>query len=277
VAGKIKSDIIQGESSLKLNVGETTIITVDAANYNIAQPLNVQSTMTVVGAATFQAEPNFAGGLGTVTIDTANITDATVSGNLTVSGETTYVNTSTLTVQDKNIEIANTSSPTDSLADGAGLTILGSTNKTFTWSNTTKAFTFNQGIDIQQVIETANVDATALNANTNFDVLEGAVKYYSANNAANWTLNVRGDSSTTLNSVMNTGDSLTIAYLASQLSANTFYQSEMQVDGNSVTPKWQGGSAPSAGNATSIDVYSFTILKTAANTYTVLGSQTQYA
>jgi len=51
----------------------------------------------------------------------------------------------------------------------------------------------------------------------------------------------------------------------------------MQVDGNSVTPKWQGGSAPSAGNATSIDVYSFTILKTAENTYTVLGSQTQYA
>lgn len=277
MAGKIKSDIIQGESSLKLNVGETTIITVDASNYNIAQPLNVQSTMTVVGAATFQAEPNFAGGLGTVTIDTANITDATVSGNLTVSGETTYVNTSTLTVQDKNIELANTPSPTDSLADGAGLTILGSTNKTFTWSNTTKAFTFNQGIDIQQVIETANVDATALNANTNFDVLEGAVKFYTANNAANWTLNVRGDSSTTLNSVMNTGDSLTIAYLASQLSANTFYQSAMQVDGNSVTPKWQGGSAPSAGNATSIDVYSFTILKTAANTYTVLGSQTQYA
>jgi len=277
MAGKIKSDIIQGESSLKLNVGETTIITVDASNYNIAQPLNVQSTMTVVGAATFQAEPNFAGGLGTVTIDTANITDATVSGNLTVSGETTYVNTSTLTVQDKNIELANTPSPTDSLADGAGLTILGSTNKTFTWSNTTKAFTFNQGIDIQQVIETANVDATALNTNTNFDVLEGAVKFYTANNAANWTLNVRGDSSTTLNSVMNTGDSLTIAYLASQLSANTFYQSAMQVDGNSVTPKWQGGSAPSAGNATSIDVYSFTILKTAANTYTVLGSQTQYA
>ena len=57
MAGKIKSDIIQGESSLKLNVGETTIITVDASNYNIAQPLNVQSTMTVVGAATFQAEP----------------------------------------------------------------------------------------------------------------------------------------------------------------------------------------------------------------------------
>ena len=51
----------------------------------------------------------------------------------------------------------------------------------------------------------------------------------------------------------------------------------MQIDGTSVTPRWQGGTAPSAGNATSIDLYSFTILKTAANTYTVLGSQTQYA
>ena len=272
MAGKIKSDIIQGESSLKLNVGETTIITVDASNYNIAQPLNVQSTMTVIGAADFVSEPTFSGGLGDV-----SMTNATVTGNLTVSGTTVTIDAETLTVEDKNIEIANVSSPSDSLADGAGLTIKGTTDKTLTWSNTTKAFTFDQGIDIQQVIETANVDATALNANTNFDVLEGAVKLYTANNAANWTLNVRGDSSTMLNAVMNTGDSVTVAYLATQLSANTFYQSEMQVDGNSVTPKWQGGSAPSAGNATSIDVYSFTILKTAANTYTVLGSQTQYA
>jgi len=272
MAGKIKSDIIQGESSLKLNVGETTIITVDAANYNIAQPLNVQSTMTVIGSADFVSAPTFSAGLGDVSIG-----NATITGNLTVSGTEVIIDTETLNVEDKNITIANVASPSDSLADGAGLTIKGTTDKTLTWSNTTKAFTFDHGIDIQQVIETANVDSTALNANTNFDVLEGAVKFYTANNAANWTLNVRGDSSTTLNSVMNTGDSVTIAYLASQLSANTFYQSEMQVDGNSVTPKWQGGSAPSAGNATSIDVYSFTILKTAANTYTVLGSQTQYA
>ena len=67
------------------------------------------------------------------------------------------------------------------------------------------------------------------------------------------------------------------AYLATQLGSNTFYQSAMQIDGASVTPKFQGGTAPSAGNATSIDLYAFTIIKTAANTYTVLGSQTQYA
>ena len=289
MAGKIRADIIQGDASLKLNVGETTIMTVDASRYNIAQPLNVQSTMTVigaanlaavnvqstmtvVGAATFLATPVFSGGLGSITV-----TNATVTGNLTVEGDTTTINVATLSVEDKNIEIAKSASPTDSLADGAGLTIKGDTDKTLTWSNTTKCFTVNQGLDIEHVIETVVANSTPINANTTIDVLNGAVSHYTANVAANWTLNVRGNSSIRLDSVMNTNDSITIAYLATQLGSNTFYQSAMQIDGTSVTPRWQGGTAPSAGNATSIDLYSFTILKTAANTYTVLGSQTQYA
>jgi hypothetical protein len=205
------------------------------------------------------------------------LTDATITGNLTVSGATTTVNTTTLVVSDKNIEIANSAAPTDTLADGAGITIKGSTDKTLTWSNTTKSFTFNQGLDIQRVIETVTANATAINANTTIDVLDGAITNYTANVAANWTLNVRANSTTRLDAVMGTNDSITIAYLATQLGSNTFYQSAMQIDGTAVTPKWQGGSAPSAGNATSIDLYAFTIIKTAANTYTVLGSQTQYA
>ena len=274
MAGKIKSDIIQGDTSLKLNVGETTVITVPSSSgtVNVASALNLQSTLTVTGAATFAAAPTFSGGLGSITV-----TNATVTGNLTVEGDTTTVNVATLSVEDKNIEIAKTTSPTDSLADGAGLTIKGDTDKTLTWSNTTKCFTLNQGLDIEHVIETVVANATPINANTSINVLDGAVSHYTANVAANWTLNVRGNSSVRLDSVMNTNDSITIAYLATQLSSNTFYQSAMQIDGTSVTPKWQGGTAPSAGNATSIDLYSFTILKTAANTYTVLGSQTQYA
>jgi hypothetical protein len=252
MAGKIKSDIIQGESQLKFNIGETTYITIGGASWNVGLPMNVQSTFNTTG-------------------------DATIGGNLTVSGATTYVNTTSLIVQDKNIELANSASPTDTLADGAGITIHGSTDKTLTWANATKSFTFNQGLDIQRVIETVTANATAINANTTIDVLNGAVSYYTANVAANWTLNVRANSTTMLDSVLSTNKSLTIAYLASQLGANTFYQSAMQIDGTAVTPKWQGGTAPSAGNATSIDLYAFTIIKTAANTYTVLGSQTQYA
>ena len=258
MAGKIKTDIIQGEQQLKFNIGETTYITVDAAVWNIATPLNVQSTLTTTGSATI-------GG------------NATIAGNLTVEGVTTTVNTSTLIVEDKNIELAATSSPTDSLADGAGFTIKGDSDKTLTWSNTTKCFTVNQGLDIEHVIETVTANSTAINANTTINVLDGSVSLYTANVAANWTLNVRGNSSISLDSIMNSNDSISIAYLATQLGANTFYQSAMQIDGTSVTPRWQGGSAPSAGNAASIDLYSLTIIKTAANTYTVLGSQTQYA
>jgi len=180
MAGKIRADIIQGDTSLKLNVGETTIITVDATKYNIAQPLNVQSTMTVTGAATFAAVPTFSGGLGSITV-----TNATVSGNLTVEGDTTTINVSTLSVEDKNIELAKTASPTDSLADGAGITIKGDSDKTLTWSNTTKCFTVNQGLDIEHVIETVVANSTPINANTTINVLDGAVSLYTANVAAN--------------------------------------------------------------------------------------------
>ena len=252
MAGKIKADTIQGESQLKLNIGETTYITVGGASWNVAVPMNVQSTFLTTG-------------------------DATIGGNLTVSGTTTTVNTVNLIVADKNIEIANSAAPTDALADGAGITIKGSTDKTLTWSNTTKAFTFNAGIDIGSVIENANITATALTGTQNINVLENSINVYTANNAANWTMNVRANSSVRLDAIMSTGESMTVAYLATQLSANTFYQSAFQIDSASVTPKWQGGTAPSAGNAASIDLYAFTIIKTASNTYTVLGSQVQYA
>ena len=286
MAGIVKADTLYGESRVRVNVGETTVILVPSSTgtVNVASAVNVQSTLTTTGAATVggaltvTGATTLTGGIsGTLSASAITTGDATITGNLTVTGTTTYVNTAVLTVQDKNIEVANVASPTDTTADGAGLTIKGATDKTLTWATATKSFTVNQGLDIKQVIETVTANSTAINANTAIDVLNGSVSYYTANVAANWTLNVRGDSSTRLDSVMGTNDSITIAYLASQLASNTYYQSAMQIDGAAVTPKWQGGSAPSSGNATSIDLYSFTIIKTAANTYTVLGSQTQYA
>ena len=286
MAGIVKADTLYGESRVRVNVGETTVILVPSSTgtVNVASAVNVQSTLTTTGAATVggaltvTGATTLTGGIsGTLSASAITTGDATITGNLTVTGTTTYVNTAVLTVQDKNIEVANVASPTDTTADGAGLTIKGATDKTLTWATATKSFTVNQGLDIKQVIETVTANSTAINANTAIDVLNGSVSYYTANVAANWTLNVRGDSSTRLDSVMGTNDSITIAYLASQLASNTYYQSAMQIDGAAVTPKWQGGTAPSSGNATSIDLYSFTIIKTAANTYTVLGSQTQYA
>jgi hypothetical protein len=75
---------------------------------------------------------------------------------------------------------------------------------------------------------------------------------------------------------MATGQTVTIAFLVTQ-GSTAYYASAMTIDGTSVTPKWQGGTAPSVGNASAIDVYTYTITKTASATYTVLASQTKFA
>ena len=98
----------------------------------------------------------------------------------------------------------------------------------------------------------------------------------SADASGNWTLNIRGDGSNTLNAIMDAGESITVAHIVSQ-GGTAYYNSAVQIDGSAVTPEWQGGSAPTAGNASSIDVYSYTIIKTGDATFTALASQTQFA
>ena len=129
---------------------------------------------------------------------------------------------------------------------------------------------------VTSLLETATVTAAAPSSTTNFDVKTQAVQYYTSNTANNWTLNIRGDGSTTLNSVMSTGQAITIAFLATN-SSTAYYNSAVTIDGTSVTPKWQTGTAPSSGNASAIDVYTYTIIKTASATYTVLASQVKFA
>ncbi len=115
------------------------------------------------------------------------------------------------------------------------------------------------------------VSATAATGTINFDALTQGVLYYTTNASGNWTLNVRGDGSTTLNSMLATGDALTVAFLVTQ-GGTAYYHTALTIDGSSVTPEWSGGTAPSAGNASSIDAYSFTIIKTADATFTVLAA-----
>jgi hypothetical protein len=130
---------------------------------------------------------------------------------------------------------------------------------------------------LQGAEESWNVAATAATGTVNFDTLTSTAWLYTSDATGNWTLNVRGDGSTTLASLLDTGDSITVVFAVTQ-GATAYYNSAFQIDGSSVTPEWQGGAAPSAGNASSVDVYVYTIIKTAATpTYTVLASQTQFA
>jgi hypothetical protein len=129
---------------------------------------------------------------------------------------------------------------------------------------------------LTSAFETNSVSATSATGTVNVDLSTAAVHYYTANAAANWTFNFRGNGSTTLNSLLSVNQSATVAFLVTN-GSTAYYPTAFQVDGVSVTPKWQGGSAPSAGNASSIDSYTFTIIKTASATYTVLASQVKFA
>lgn len=129
---------------------------------------------------------------------------------------------------------------------------------------------------LPNLFETAAISATAATGTINFDVMTQSVIYYTANASANWTLNVRGNSTTSLNSIMSTGQSLTVAFLVTQ-GSTAYYQSGFQIDGASVTPKWQGGTAPTTGNASSVDVYVVVIFKTGSATFTAFASQTKFA
>ena len=103
-----------------------------------------------------------------------------------------------------------------------------------------------------------------------------AVQLDTAAATANFTVNLRGDGSNSLDSSMDVGESITVAYISKQ-GATAYYNTTVQVDGTGVTPVWQGGSAPTGGNTTSNDIYTYTAIKTAASTFTVLAAQTQFA
>ncbi len=129
---------------------------------------------------------------------------------------------------------------------------------------------------IYEVIEKATVSATALTGTVNYNWLDGAAVLLTANAAANWVLNLRGNSGTTLNASLAVNDSVTFMIAVPQ-GTTAYYPTALTIDGGAQTVKWSGGTAPSAGNASSTDVYVYTVIKTASATFTVFASQTRFA
>ena len=129
---------------------------------------------------------------------------------------------------------------------------------------------------IQTVIEDGHVD-TGTSGTTNIDFANTVAVYYFVNSqVGNAQLNFRGSGSQTLNALLSVGDAAT-ATVAYTQGGSPKYVEQVQIDGSTVTPKWSGGSAPTAGNASGVDVYSFSIIKTANATFTVFASITQFA
>ena len=137
--------------------------------------------------------------------------------------------------------------------------------------------TANGETKIFGVFEAVTVSTTFVTAFT-YDVLTQAVYFQNVNLGSNFTVNFRGDASNTLNATLATGESVTAALITKQANTTFFNTSVLTVDGTStgVTRVFQGGSAPTSGNASSNDVYTYTVIKTAASTYTILAAQTQF-
>jgi len=117
---------------------------------------------------------------------------------------------------------------------------------------------------------------TAATGTIAIDLLTANTHFYNVNATGNQTINLRGSASTSLNTIVATNDTITAVVLI-QNGGTAYYPTAFQIDGASVTPKWQGGTAPSSGNASSIDAYVFTVMKSGSATYTVLASQTKFA
>ena len=200
-------------------------------------------------------------GAGTKSLDfTAGDVDGNfaVGGNIDLEGSIDVNGTTNLDVVDIDgaVDMASTLAVAGVITATAGAILNGTTS-------------------IEEVIEKVTT-ATSTTGTINFDALTSAVQYYTANQSANRTINFRASSGATLNSIMAAGESMSFAILLAQ-GSTAYYLNTYQVDGSAVTPKWQGGSAPDAGNASSTDSYNFTIVKTADATFVVFASLTQFA
>jgi hypothetical protein len=168
---------------------------------------------------------------------------------------------------------------------GTGATTLAGANiavtnvaNTFTGQQTFSGTSSVLATILTNAAEVCTVTATAATGTINYDVTTQSVLYYTSNSSGNWTINLRASSGTTLNTALATGQAITLAHLVTN-GGTAYYNTTIQVDGTTsgVTTDWQGGTAPTAGNASSIDIYTYTVVKTGSATFTVFASQTKFA
>jgi len=209
--------------------------------------------------------------LGVATATSVNkvaLTAPATSATITIADGKTLTASNSLTLAGTD---ATTMTFPSSSATVAGLGIA----QSFTGKQTFTGATASLASAFINATEYSTISATAATGTINYDVTTQSVLYYTTNASANWTVNIRGNGTTSLNTLMTTGDSLTVVFLVTQ-GATAYYNNALTIDGNSVTPKYQGGTAYTSGNASGIDAYSYTIIKTGSAAFTVLAAQTQF-
>ena len=240
---------------------------------------NNASTSATSAAASATTAPTQAtnASASATSASTSATNSATSATNAATSASTASTAATTSTTQATaastsatNAATSATNAATSAASVGFTLTSVSTlTNKTLT------SPVLNNSL-VTGIRETATVSATAATGTVQFDALTQVVLYYTTNASGNFTLNFRGNSGATLDSVMSTGQSLSATFLATN-GSTAYYNSAVTVDGTTVTPKWQGGTAPTSGNASAIDSYTYVIIKTGSAAFTVLASQTKFS
>lgn len=263
--GEAKDLVYLGKAIEAMNIPDSVSAVIDEGTTQVS---NVQTEGATQVAAVQAAAVGYAPLAG------ATFTGAVTIPDLTVTGTTTTINSTNLEVADANITVAS-GATTSASADGAGITIDGA-SVNFQYSDSGKHMSLNTGIKLEHIKEKVTINAATTGDFGHYFWNDGAVQFLSNDQTANRLVNFRASASVSLNNSMAVGESVSAAILFKN-GTTPYYINTVQIDGTSVTPKWQGGSAPTEGNASGIDVYTFTIIKTADATFTVLASQTQFA
>jgi hypothetical protein len=263
-----KQDVVSGVSSTEIGYldGVTSNIQTQLNNKLESSDLSGLATETFVGTAVANL------------VDTAPAALNTLNELAAALGDdenfATTISTSLGNKQDKVSGVSDTEiGYLDGVTSAIQTQIDGKASLTGAETFTNK--TLNNYSVTGQTKEDILTSATGF-AGYTYNVMDDGIQFITANATANGTINFRGNGSTTMNSFMSTNHSVTCVLLVTN-GATPYRPTAFQIDGTAVTPKWQGGTAPSTGNANSIDAYTFTIIKTASATYTVLASQTRFA
>jgi hypothetical protein len=256
-AGTLSNDAVRVS---QLQAGNANLLSVSGADTIVASSNPALTTYTAGNAFNFVVATTNTSAV-TINIDGLGAKAITKSGTTALSAGDLVAGTMIYIVYDGTRFQQVYSNVFDNINVNGSATVAGSLL-------VVGAATFNA------IKETTTVSATAATGTINFDCLTQPILYYTTNASANWTLNFRSTSSATLNSLMSIGQTISVTFMATQ-GATAYYNSAVTIDGSSVTPKWQS-IAPSFGNANSVDVYTYAILKTADATFTVFASQTKF-
>lgn len=243
-------------------VGASGTVSLVIAQY---RPPNIVISGALTANVNYQL-PSGIGGIWSVHNNTSGAYSITISSAGGGTSQVVTQGTRLLIVCDgTNVAIADT-------------TLSAAANNTFTGKQSFTGSATSLAEVLTNAAEVVTVSATAATGTVNYDVTTQSVLYYTSNAAANWVVNLRGNGSNTLASLLSVGQCLTVAFLVKQ-GSTAYYNTSVQIDGSTtgVTTVWQGGVAPTSGDINSLDVYTYTVIRTGSGAYTVLASKTLFA